>query len=239
MPLAQGRGYVAILAGPQAVDRSGCVVDRKQSQFVGEVGRSAPGDRGGDLVAPSAGRAQALLGVAAEILGAARELGLNCLLRRPAAALGQPLVQPRGVDGPAQIILIPVGDQARMHIRLDNRGNHSADMLVISAYFRGVAFDREFDTRINDWRVVDAVEGHGATAAEWSGGAALHGRTSRRLPVLDTGSLIQFGDDNDCSLEILVASNDYLRRVTVPFRFINARQPVPAKPAEERLPEWM
>jgi hypothetical protein len=190
--------------------------------------------------------------------GSALLLGLTAgliALQAHAAATGRPNIRVQvwlGADRPNRLILVaeptdygrlrsmPVGGQTLMHIRLDNRGDYSADGLVVSVHFRGVAFDRAFDTRINGWRVVDAVEGRGATAAEWSDGSALHGRTSRRLPELDTNSLVQLGVGDDCAVEILVASNDYLRRVPpVPVRFVNAREAPHAGLAGDDLPEWI
>jgi hypothetical protein len=190
--------------------------------------------------------------------GSALLLGLTAgliALQAHAAATGRPDIRAQvwlGTDRPNRLVLVaeptdygrlrsvPVGDQALMHIRLDNRSDFSAGGLVVSVHFRGVAFDREFDTRINGWRVVDAAEGCGATAAEWSGESALHGHTSLRLPELNTSSLVQLGSSDDCAVQILVASNDYLRRVpSVPVRFVSTRDTPSAKLTEDDLPEWI
>jgi hypothetical protein len=192
------------------------------------------------------------------LAGAALLLGLTAgliALQAHAAATGRPDIKVQvwlGTDPPNQLTLAavptdhgrlrskPVGDQAIMHIRLENRSDYSASDLVVSVHFRGVAFDREFGTLINGWRVVDAVDGHGATAAEWSSGSPLHGRTSRRLPELDTRSLAQAGAGDDCSVQVLVASNDYLYQPRpVLIRFLNAQNPPPSWRAEAGPPEWI
>ena len=191
--------------------------------------------------------------------GAALLLGLIAgliALQAHAAATGLPDIRVQvwlGGDKPNRLTLVAeptnygrlrsmrVGDQTLMHIRLDNRSDYSADELVVSVYFRGFAFDGEFGAEINGWRVVDAVEGTGATAAEWASGSALHGHTTRRLPELDTKSLVQLSLSTHCVVEILVASNGYLRRVPpVPVKFINARGTVVrAGSANDGFSEWI
>ncbi len=142
--------------------------------------------------------------------------------REPGGAL-------RSVAGPGQ---------NQLHIRLRNVSRFEAAQVTVSLRFEGLTFDRNFDDRVNEWRVVDAVDGEGATAAEWIGPAVLHAEASRRLPELDLRSMTCTAETAAGALIVAVAASGYANTVRVPVQFLESGAQA-APPAGEQTAEWL
>ncbi|BAL90530.1 hypothetical protein AMIS_53100 [Actinoplanes missouriensis 431] len=177
-------------------------------------------------------------------------------LQTYAAATGSPVIKAQvwfGGDPPNRLVLVAepapggllrsvgVTGQSRLHLRLNNVSEHPAHQITVQVRLDGLYFDREFDATGNEWRVVDATDGRGATVAEWSGAAVLHGHTTRRLPALDLRSIVAYPDAGDPAVRIHVASTGYVRAVPpVPVVLLRADQPGPnADAGRIGPPEWI
>jgi hypothetical protein len=135
---------------------------------------------------------------------------------------------------------VDVAGQACLNVRLKNVSRFDASDLVVSVHLEGMFFDRDFDTTANGWRIIDAVEGRGAIAAEWIGYSLLHGQSTRRLPELDMRSIVSRPDAAHCALHIHVASVGHTRKIDVPVQFLQARPTGGVEPVEGvSPPDWL
>lgn len=140
-----------------------------------------------------------------------------------------------GSDGSMRSV--NVAGQASLSIRLRNGGLYDASDVVVSVYFRDFYFDQALDSIINGWRVIDAVDGKGALAAESSALPMLHASTTRRLPVLDLISIARPPGLPPGEMVLRVASARYYRELTIPVRFLRSDSSSPSPPSS--LPEWL
>jgi len=140
-----------------------------------------------------------------------------------------------GPDGSMRSV--NVAGQASLSVRLKNGGLYDASDVVVSVYFRHFYFDQPLDLIINEWRVIDVVDGKGALAAESSALPMLHASTTRRLPVLDLRSIARPPGLPPGEVILRVAGARYYRELAIPVRFLRSDSSSPNPPAS--LPEWL
>jgi hypothetical protein len=96
-------------------------------------------------------------------------------------------------------------------------------------------------TKPVDWVIVDFINTNGVAAVQWDGGStySIHGRSTRRLPILDMDELCAIPDWGTPALIIEILADNYRKEVVLPVDFVVNGQSHFSQKYSTPSQEWM
>lgn len=122
-------------------------------------------------------------------------------------------------------------------ISIRNDSNYSAKNPAVVVRLRGMSFIGS----LPEWTELIFITTVGITAVQWDGGAnySIHGRSTRKLPVLRMDKLYQIPGYGAPSLAVELLAEGYRREITIPVDFTVDDSPQFPEHNKEDMPPWL